>query len=89
MAPLSRRHRCPRPDRQLHRSAVYNRQRLHSALDYLSPEEYGVRSKRAKSEASGTARLTLNHRDLSLISLSHRRGALHRSVTLFHPVGLS
>src|ERR1700737_3124303 len=39
------------------------------------PVARGVRRKRAESEAGGTARLTLNHRDLSLILVSHSKGA--------------
>jgi len=51
---------------------IYNRQRLHSALDYLSPQEHEQNLPRLRPGAPGRNR---HHRDLSLISVSQRWGA--------------
>nr|WP_292317838.1 IS3 family transposase [Mesorhizobium sp.] len=52
---------------------VYNRQRLHSALDYLTPEEY----EKTLSTPSENAAFELTTGNCLAIALSHDRGALH------------
>lgn len=45
---------------------VCNRDRLHSAFDYLNPEEYEAASPHPQGNSPGC-----NHRDLSLTIVSH------------------
>ncbi len=62
---------------------VYNRQRLHSALDYLTPEEYEA-AHPALAARGSPCRRGHHQPDLSLFIVSHVRGAspdLGRSAT--------
>ena len=59
---------------------VYNRRRLHSALAYRPPAEFEahlppVRGAAQRPRAGGPS-------NLSLISVSHRRGAVQRTVPI-------